>query len=342
MSRGHRSGFSAAKILMAFMAIFLLGLGSWYAYRHSNQPDSPVIKTKIVIANIGEYSIFNLIAKDKGFFDQNGLDVEIKEYSSGPPAVADMLVGSADFAVAADFVGVNQIFAGSNIRILAQASQHDVFSIVGRRDKGINSPADIKGKRIGVTRKGAGEFFLGRFLIFNNLKLSDITVVDLQPTDLVEQLKNGQLDAVTIFEPHSYNLRNILGEKLSIYSAQGQEKSRAIIYTKTLTATSQPELVKQYIRSLVEAETYVKTHPEEAKDILANKMGYSAEYINYLWPKIEFSLSLPQELLLTMENEARYAIQNKLTSETTVPNYLNYIYFDGLNNVKHDAVTIVH
>ena len=142
----------------------------WYFY--IAKPQSSSIYSgkvnKINIGNVGEYSIFNLIARDKGFFLRNGLDAHIAEYSSGPPAVADLLAGKNDFAIGADFVGVNAIFTHPDLRIISQVSQQFSFSIIARKDKAIASPADLKGKRIGVTKNGAGEFFLGRFLNFNN------------------------------------------------------------------------------------------------------------------------------------------------------------------------------
>jgi hypothetical protein len=47
-------------------------------------------------------------------------------------------------------------------------------------------------------------------------------------------------------------------------------------------------------------------------------------------------------LLITLEDEARWAIKNNLTSATEVPNYLDYIYFDALDEVKPEAVGIIH
>lgn len=341
MPTDRQSGFSTVLVLVITLVV-VVAFGVWRVVDHRKGTGPKTTIEKIVIANVGEYSIFNLIAEEKGYFKQNSLDAEIKEYPSGPPGVADLMAGSADFAVAADFVGVNAIFAKNEIRILTQASEHDIFTIVGRKDHGVGTPADIKGKRIGVTKKGAGEFFLGRFLLFNDAQLSDITVVDLQPPDLVKQLENGELDAIVVFGLHVYNLENKLGDKLSIFSAQGKEKTRALVYTVADTIRTRPEVVKRFVRSLVQAEAFVKAHPEEAKSILAKKKGYQQGYIDYLWPKIEFSLSLPQELLLSMENEARYAISEKITKETKIPNYLDYIYFDGLFSVKPEAVTIIH
>src|SRR5579859_3747041 len=73
----------------------------------------------ISIGNVREYSIFNVIAKEKGYFTDNGLNADVKEYESGPPAVADLLAGKVDFAFASDNAGVQAIFTHPQLRIIA-------------------------------------------------------------------------------------------------------------------------------------------------------------------------------------------------------------------------------
>ena len=58
-------------------------------------------------------------------------------------------------------------------------------------------------------------------------------------------------------------------------------------------------------------------------------------------PEHQFSLSLDQSLITAMEDEARWMIKNYLTTEKKVPDFLNYIYADGLKAVKPEAVNII-
>ncbi len=90
---------------------------------------------KIRIGNIGEYSIFNVIAKEKGYFKKNGLDATVYEYDSGPRSVAALLDGNVDVAVAAEFVGVSNMFTHKNLRVISQVSRHKAFHIIARKDK---------------------------------------------------------------------------------------------------------------------------------------------------------------------------------------------------------------
>lgn len=59
------------------------------------------------------------------------------------------------------------------------------------------------------------------------------------------------------------------------------------------------------------------------------------------WQVHQFSLSLDQSLITAMEDEARWMIKNNLTSEKQVPDFMNYVYVDGLKAVKPEAVNII-
>lgn len=60
-----------------------------------------------------------------------------------------------------------------------------------------------------------------------------------------------------------------------------------------------------------------------------------------MWPKFELRVTLPQALLVVLEDQARWRIENHLTETTTAPNYLHAVHLDGLETVKAGAVTII-
>jgi NitT/TauT family transport system substrate-binding protein len=60
-----------------------------------------------------------------------------------------------------------------------------------------------------------------------------------------------------------------------------------------------------------------------------------------IWPRYQLALSLEQSLITAMEDEARWMINNNLTGEKQIPDFVNYIYIDGLKAVKPEAVNII-
>lgn len=330
------------KIIIAIVVIFLAGAAVWYFLGQKKDETYSGPIEKIRIGNVGEYTIFNLIAEDKGYFKEYGLEASIKEFTSGPASIAGLLAGEVDVTIAADFVAVRNIFSNPGIRILSVANQHRVFQLAARKDLGIVNPVDLKGKKIGVTKNSAGEYFIGDFLAKNGLALSDVVTVDLTPADMLIQLEAGTIDAISVFEPHIYKLKQKTSHELTIWEIQGDQNINALVYSTKAFIDANPYQIERYLRSLVTAEKYYKAHREEVKEFIAQKLKYEKAYVDYSWPRFSHEIGLAQELVLNMEAEARWAITNKLTTATKVPNYIEYIYFDALKKVKPEAVTIIH
>ena len=59
-----------------------------------------------------------------------------------------------------------------------------------------------------------------------------------------------------------------------------------------------------------------------------------------IWPQHQFSLTLDRSLLMAMSDEGRWMIKNNLTTEKTLPYFRDYIYTEGLEEVKPEAVNI--
>lgn len=60
------------------------------------------------------------------------------------------------------------------------------------------------------------------------------------------------------------------------------------------------------------------------------------------WSRARHQLQLTQDLLVLMQQEAKWAMHNKLVAKKEMPNYLDFFSFDALEKVKPEAVSIVH
>lgn len=104
---------------------------------------------------------------------------------------------------------------------------------------------------------------------------------------------------------------------------------------------SHPEAINRFLRSLVQAEQYSINHPAETKTIVQKRTDHDGAYMATVWPKHQVSLSLDQSLVFAMEDESRWMISNNLTSAKKIPDFRNYIYTKGLEEVNPEAVNII-
>lgn len=308
------------------------------------QPSTPVYigpVENISTGLTGEYGSLILIAQEQGYFQEHGLNVTVREYTSGSPVMADILADKLDSGIASDFTGVRNSFKNEDIQIVGTFVKSEVFYLIARKDHGIANIQDLRGKRIGVTKGTAGEFYLGQFLTLNGLQLTELTIVDGVPADLVAAVEKGSLDGVVSFEPNAYKTSKSLGSNGVRWSVQSLQPVGGLLYVSGKYVREHPAALKRYMQAIVEAQTYVEMHNDDAKTFIAKHLHYDQSYINYIWPKLTLGVSLDQDLLVNMEDEAQWVIENKLTTATTVPNYLRLIDFEPLESAKPENITII-
>lgn len=317
----------------------LLGIGA--CGQQKSQPGGAAEKITLAVTTSDLGSLV-YIAKELGYFKDNGLEITINEYEAGKLAAEALVAGKADVATASDFAFVSFSFDNPDLRTFGTITTARTIKMISRKDHGIEEPQDLMAKRIGITRKSSGEFYLGRFLTFSGLSISDVEIVDLKPTEIAEALVKGDLDAALTWEPHIYNMQKKLGESVTVWPGQSEQDLYFLLITTEDWLKDHASTARRLLKALIDAEQFVSNSEQKAKDIIKNKFGYTPEYVDYYWARRHYSVSFHQALLLAMEDQARWRIENKLTDSSQVPNYLDYLYIDGLKALKPQAVTVIH
>ena len=283
-----------------------------------------------------------MIAEDQGFFSKQGVDVKVKYYASGKLALEGMFSGEVDLATPAETPIVFSSFERSDFSIVATISSSDNDQvIVARKDREIEKPRDLRGKRIASQKASAAHFFLHSFLIKNGLSEKDIKLSFKHPDELVPVLAKGEIDAFSMREPYISRAKTLLRDNVIVFEEPGLYKKTYNLVAFNTFLKDKPQAVKGILKALIKSEEFAKKYPEHAQKIVSNKTGVKESEIAGPWPNLRFEISLEQSLLVSLENEARWAIRNKLTERKKVPNYLNFIYSDALEAVKPKGVTII-
>jgi NitT/TauT family transport system substrate-binding protein len=279
------------------------------------------------------------VASDLHLFTDNGLQMTKKVYDGGAKMQEDMVSGEVDLAFLSEYGVLNQALKKADLSIIAVHQKIDNQMIIGRKDVGIDTIADLKGKRIGVARGTSQEFYLGRTLNLNSLKITDVTPVNLTPTQVVDAYVKGEVDAILAYHPFLAQAQQQVPESVT-WSAQSGQPTFAVVVGRTDWIKQHPEAVKRFLKVMDQANNYITGHPDET-DVILQKHGWDNATIKINRSQWQFGLSLDYSLLVAMEAEARWMISNNLISEKTVLDLKDYIYLDGLKEVKPDVVDIV-
>jgi NitT/TauT family transport system substrate-binding protein len=326
-------------IILAFLAVVSCGFGLSAC---SSGSDSGKLEALTVAMVPTELNALFYVAEAQKLFAANRLQVTLKEdYDSGASAAAGMLNGEADIALAAEFPIVRQVFNKKDITSFGTIAKYENTYMIWRTDSGIKTIQDLKGKKVGVTLKTISEFYLGRMLDLNGINIQQVTLIDTRAPDSEKAIAGREVEAVATWEPWVAQISQRMGKEVITMPLQSGQYAYWNLVSTSGWIKNHPNMIKRLIKSLVQAESYITSHQSEAKAIVRKRMNFDDAYLEVIWQSYQFSLSLDQSLILAMEDEARWMIKNKLTKETNVPNFLDYIYEDGLKAVKPETVSII-
>ena len=317
-----------------------------YLWLHRGAPDGSPLQTEGLTLGV-EASLLPAavwVAEKKGYFQEEGLDVSIQEFPSGKLSFQAMLEGKGpDISTVAPTPIVFSSFARQDFYIFATFVYADTdIKVIARSDRGIRIATDLRGKKVGTTAGTTGQFFLGAFLTAKKLSASEVEMVDIAPSELPTALQSGRVDAIVIWEPHAYKAQQLLGDKALRLDSSHVYRTTFNFTVMRDFARDNPRALRKFLRATDKATTFVRDHPEESQALVAERLNLDREVTAALWGDFVFGISLDQSLILTLEDEARWAIANGLAGENVaVPNYLDYIHVDALEDVKPEAVTVI-
>lgn len=281
------------------------------------------------------------VALAKGYFVEEGLEVQTILHTFGKASLQSLLDRKADFATVAETPFMFNVLKGEKIFIVANIEASTTNNaILARKDAGVSSPKDLKGKRVGFTPGTTSDFFLDSLLTAIGMTRREIRPVALKPEEMQEAIVSGKVDAVCTWNYPLTQTRHQLGANgLIIFDRE--------IYTETYNVAAQqefvrnhPETVERFLRALFKAEGFVINHMDEAQAIQAAATRTDLATVREVWNAFNYRLGLDQTLLITLEDETRWAMKAKLTDQTVMPDYRKYIHVESLRAIKPEAVKL--
>jgi NitT/TauT family transport system substrate-binding protein len=165
-------------------------------------------KKKVTIAVGGKNLLYYLpltVAEQKGFFKDEGLDVEIVDFAGGARALQAVVGGSADVVSGAFEHNINMQAKGQSMRafVLQGRAPQIVLAVSNKTMPNFKSVADLKGKKIGVTAPGSSTNIMANYVLSKNgLKPTDVSFVGVGASQgAVAALRSGQIDAISNLDP---------------------------------------------------------------------------------------------------------------------------------------------
>lgn len=252
------------------------------------QPGGPAqpLKIRLGIMSILD-SVTPYVAEKQGFFKEEGLQVEVRYFDTGPQAISAIISGDLQITYSALVPIVNAMARKAPIVIIANnavtsGKTPDGHSLLVRADSGINTLKDLEGKRIATNGLGSmTQVYPLELMARQGVDTKKITWAEVPFPQLNDVLLKGQVDAIAQVEPFTSMLVDSGKVKELAYPLVEVRPNVAVtqFVASRKWAEENPDAVKRFVRALDKAVRYLQANDAAARTLIAEFTGLKPEVV---------------------------------------------------------------
>lgn len=215
-----------------------------------------------------------------GYFEEQGLKINLVEFADGPTIIAAMESGSIEVGYIGP--GAHKLAIQGNADIIAISQFGNSDELIGNKSKGVSTMADLKGKTIAVASGTSSETILNLTLADAGLTKDDVKLMDMDASAIVTAMISGSVDAAATWSPNTFAIKNELGDDAVMLSNNATYvnvfPSIASWIVNPKYGSENPEIVQKFTKGIMKAMDYRADHMEEiagwvAEDVALDKQA---------------------------------------------------------------------
>jgi len=241
-------------------------------------------KPKLTLGVGGKPLLYYLpltVAEKKGFFKDQGLDVEINDFGGGAKSLQALVGGSVDVVTGAYEHTIRMQAKGQDIRAVIELGRFPGIVIAVRKDLAdkVKTAADFKGLKVGVTAPGSSTSLTAQYaMVKAGLKPTDAAFIGVGGgASAVAAIKQKQVDVISHLDPVISKLEAD-GDIVSLIDTRteagtkalfGGSNPAAVLYLKNDFAEKNPVTTQKLVNAFMKALKWLETaKPEEVADLV--------------------------------------------------------------------------
>ncbi|QEN14804.1 aliphatic sulfonate ABC transporter substrate-binding protein [Mycolicibacterium sp. ELW1] len=221
------------------------------------------------------YNPLSLVVRDQKLLENKGYQVTWVLSAGSNKANEGLRSNALDFGSTAGAAALVARANGSPIKIVDVYSKPEWTALVVTKDSPITSVAELKGKKVAVTKGTDPYFFLLQSLATAGLSPSDVEIVNLQHADGKTALERGDVDAWSGLDPFIAQTVLERGSRLLYHNADFN--SFGVLNAREDVITTKPDTVQAVVDAYEQARGWAKSHPDELAALLAREAKVSPD-----------------------------------------------------------------
>lgn len=295
---------------IAFLAFMSLSLVLSACGQESGSPDTTQASgdtpelTSFTLTGVrdAQISAQQIIAKELGYFEEEGLDVKNHLIEVGPDMGSMIAGGSAPISMMTNFLAINLKSSNVPINVVAPVSQiAGTQAMVGSKDLNLKSAKDLEGKKVGLPNGAEVRYAINSMGEELGVDVNKIDFINIAPSDGLAAMERGDIDALAAWEPfvtkgvQAGGEFILSGRKSSLPEKTGDVSWLSVHSTLMVTddfKKENPNTIKAVIRSLKKATDFINNNREEAIKILAPELHLTEAELTEIMNRNEYSMEV--------------------------------------------------
>jgi sulfonate transport system substrate-binding protein len=251
------------------------------------------------------------IAKKKGWLDEElskagAPTVTLATFAAGPPINESFAAGQQDFGFLGDTPALIGKSVGLDTRLIGKSSvgPKSLAVVVGAQSA-LKSPAELKGKKVAVTKGSYAHHLLALVLQQGGLTFNDVELINLPNGDIPNAIITGAIDAGAVWEPvitkfEAQQAIRVLADGTGIKTGV-----LALVATNDIIK-KKPEQVKAVLRAYARAAEYIKTNPKEAAELASADVSLAPDLLVKVFAKFDYNPVLTDQDIAELKKSAAF------------------------------------
>ena len=273
MSQRHRASVLAVMTIVILAALAPAGITVAQAPRRTLVIGMPV--TPPNLPHLGVY-----VAKDLGYFDEEGINLELAAFESGLQSLRGGVSGSVDILRASSEPVIAAISRGAKIRSIFSYAHR--LTVVMAAQESIRRPADLRGKNLGIQEVGAFREVMTRAVLHSaGLTQQDVNYVPVSSAGYITALIGNKIDTAILHIDQAYMART---KKASLHPLVPLWEIMPSYWYGTFSTTEEllrkdSDLLARAVAAIIKAHRFMYRNKERTLDLASKHTGYPKEVL---------------------------------------------------------------
>jgi sulfonate transport system substrate-binding protein len=243
-----------------------------------------------------------------------------QQLSVGEGGITRISSGEADLATNAETQLLRESLANPDLRIIMTVTE-SFYRLVARRSAGIESLADLKGKRVMLPRNTSAHYFLVAMLRTVGVTEEEVELVNLPAAQgdqtgmdqMSDALARGDVDAISIWEPEPEDAIHRLGDDAVVFQDRSVYREVFNLHARAsdLADPGKRRSIVTFVHAVADATEALKNDPEPYWPHVSSITGFTTEEISWGWPEMQFAVRIIPDMLDVLEEEEAWVAKER-------------------------------